>query len=296
MSTASFTVSWSLGTEANFQTLQAISTALGSTFGLTRTASGPSWSSGTVHSTGTWEVYAFADALQATKPFYFYIGYVADAGRAPGIPCLQFQVGTGYSSGAVTGNTSPFMTLCPSLNNNACFPYTANQQYCYMSGSTNRFNIALGEGPNLYATEFISVERTHDTTGADTGDGCIVYTTNGDPAAFNTLAAPANSINMVVPSTGIIAGYNTAFVAAIPAGATTMSTATNVGCAQVVPFNFIPYNPGLGVMMYAGTDFPVYTSQSITVYGSAHTYLPLQQVYSYWSSPAATMHLLMRYE
>jgi len=78
-----------------------------------------------------------------------------------------------------------------------------------------------------------------------------------------------------------------------------------VGTLQCVPFNFIPYNPGLGVLLYYGSDYPVYTPVSLEVYGASHTYLPLQNGYSgfgetggYAGGPCgnSATHIMMRYE
>jgi hypothetical protein len=103
---------------------------------------------------------------------------------------------------------------------------------------------------------------------------------------------------MVIPFSGAVAGHNTSFVSAFNNGKTTMAVGTTVGTNAVVPFCFRPYNPGYGVLLYYSSDYPVYSTQSITqTDGNPHTYLALQQVNRFFTNPyGLPASILMRFE
>lgn len=110
-----------------------------------------------------YEMWRFADALQATSPFFFKIEYGSSAAGAV-TPGIWVTTGTGSNgTGAIT-NPSARQAIHSTGN-------SVGLTTCFFSGGTNRFSMVLWA--SIVAAPFpliLSIERSHDTTGADTGE------------------------------------------------------------------------------------------------------------------------------
>jgi len=296
MSAASFNVWAAADTTAHWATNSRIGTNI-TGVGLTKDGT-----SGQIVWTGSqvegYELFSFADTLQSTYPVHLRIDYV--------------PVGTAYITGyTFTISTAPNATgqvmQLPQAISSGSRSYDDNEiSNCYVSGSTNRLSLALFEGPNIFSYYFLNIERTKDSSGNDTTDGIIIQACVGDGNGSADITRPSGGlVSTMLPFSGAVGGYQPVWNTQFNFNSSTLNNGSTVGTLQCVPFNFIPYNPGLGVLLYYGSDYPVYTPVSLEVYGASHTYLPLQNGYSgfgetggYAGGPCgnSATHIMMRYE
>lgn len=121
---------------------------------------------GAINTSQGYEVYRFADALQASAPCVFKIEY--GSGSAATTPAIWITVGkTTDNAGTLTGLFTTRKQLTSASN--------ASAQPCRVSGDTNRIvavmNTNLANGPFGFG-----IERTHDGAGADTAEGLLFWT------------------------------------------------------------------------------------------------------------------------
>lgn len=117
-----------------------------------------------------YEIWRFADALQATKPVFIRIDYgiaaVTDRMR------IIVRVGTATDgAGTLTGQVGTAITLAPSASKavGVLLP-----SFC--SGSTSRLNLLTNvDLANSNFSMLICVERTKTNLGVDTGDGIATF-------------------------------------------------------------------------------------------------------------------------
>lgn len=236
-----------------------------------------------------YKVYKLADTLQATVPFFMRIDYgLTTYGTTP--PQYTFTVGTATDgAGNITTQASQALVLAPIAG-------TAVLQNCYFSGDTSRFHMCLFDGPTQNEALFFSIERSKDATGADNGDGMMIY---GRCNGANTYNDPIGTFSQLVPAaaTGLVYNALTSIPAAFNQAQNTMANGSTLGVALPIPFNLRPFNYGLGCLIYQGTDFGLYTVTGITVYSVSHSYIALNQSCSSPTLPSNKLtHLMMRYE
>ncbi len=154
---------WGSAVDASFTTL-----------GWVRTSDTGQVDWGTVASTGTtnaaygYSIFRMADSLQSSYPVFIKVEY--GSGGTPQTACLWIQVGTGSNgTGTLTGAITGRYQL-----------YCANAEItnlpCYFSGSTNRYcGVFWPTNNQSYNYMMISIERTHNSSGADTGDGLLFF-------------------------------------------------------------------------------------------------------------------------
>jgi hypothetical protein len=123
---------------------------------------------GTINTDADWEIWRFADTLQATSPFFFKFQWRVASSTST--PALKFSVGTGLDGvSAVNGNTFAEQTLI-------CGSVSSTAYLCAVSADTNRVAVALWAAPdattNLYV--IFGVERTHNADGSDNDEGAFV--------------------------------------------------------------------------------------------------------------------------
>jgi hypothetical protein len=296
MSATSFNVWAAADTTAHWSTNSRIGTNIQGV-GLTKDGA-----SGQIVWTGSqvagYELFSFADSLQGDFPVHLRIDYTP-VGTAY-VTGYTFTISTApNASGQVMGLPMAISTGGRAFDDNEI-------SNCYVSGNTNRLSLALFEGPNIFSYYFLNIERTKDSTGADTNDGIIIQACVGDGAGSADVTRPAGGlINTMLPFSGTVGGYQPVWNTQFNFNSSTLNNDTEIGTLQVVPFNFIPYSPGLGVLLYYGSDYPAYSPTTLEVYGASHTYLPLQNGYSgfgytggYAGGPCgnANTHIMMRYE
>jgi hypothetical protein len=234
--------------------------------------------------------YSFADTLQSTVPISFTLQYASgDFNFNPSAYVLQVTCGS---------NISPSVQMRPG-GGNGTIPagnlYDGSENV-FISGDTNRIAVAIGEGPDLYGNLFFNIERTKNSDGTDSNEGCIfqwMYSGGGGESPVN----PNPIGNMVIPASGTIAGFNPYYIAPLNQASATLSHSEAIGALPVTPFNFRPYFYGMGLQLYYSSDVAMYTPISIPIYGADHTYLPLNQgQFMQHTNPRRPTALLMRYE
>jgi hypothetical protein len=230
-----------------------------------------------------YEVWRFADALQATKPVFFKIEY--GSGAAATTPALWITFGSGTDgSGTLTGTLSTRMSLPASGS------YTTNDLTSYFSGDTNRFTMALwlaGTGAAATYALFVSIERSVDGAGTPTGEAVLFVAVNGGTGvkqvAWNTTTGPTTTVETSLGAMGPSVG--------------TGSSGSQLSVYPVFHTKGAFFNSILNAFAYFQSDIPSPAAISFTVYGATHTYLPLGVPVSPTLPRAATAaSLLMRYE
>jgi hypothetical protein len=205
-----------------------------------------------------YEIRTFTDALSASFPVVFKIEY--GGGDNSGI-AYWLTVGTGSDgNGNLTGVVSNRINLYSNQAN-------ANPQNYYLSGASDRLAFSMADGPNLNYTQVFGIERSKNSSGADNSDGVLLFYCNGSGSSGSSL----------IPFTGTWQGLQPCWPAAINyynySTSNSMQNGSNVGVAIPIPFNFYPFNPGLNFLIYQGTDFGAYSQETLSLYGSNHTYL-----------------------
>lgn len=124
---------------------------------------------GAAHTSYGYEIYRFADALQATSPVFMKIEY-GSGGQNGARPGLWITFGTGSDgAGNLTGRVSTRIPLSAYEASN-----TAGSNKCYVSGDTGRLCFSLFNNTDTRYGLLFSVERTCDAAGNLTGDGLMI--------------------------------------------------------------------------------------------------------------------------
>ncbi|MGH7749405.1 MAG: hypothetical protein ACREQ5_32250, partial [Candidatus Dormibacteria bacterium] len=227
-----------------------------------------------------YQIWGLGDALQATSPFYMRVDFGTVSQVAVGI-WVTFGTSTD-GAGTIGGQKSSLMAVA------SAGEYTTLQN-CYFSGATNRFGFNLFDGPTQYDNVMLSVERTKSAAGVDTGDGLVIATRGSYTLTVSQVITTA--------AVGPIGDAQPYFLAALNIQQNSMATQAKVGFAYIVPFNGIPFNPGLGLLLYQTSDFPQYTVQSLAMYdGLNHNYLVCTPNSLSPCFGIANVHMLLRYE
>lgn len=223
------------------------------------------------------EIFRFNDTLQSTAPIFIRIDYgqgsYADA-------AVWWTVGTGTDgSGTVTGNPSAAI-LCEIYNTGDA------TQTAYVTGSTNwlAWTLMLAS-PAASMPALLSIERTHDGTGADTNEGLLILNHTG--AAIKQMMWFAASGSGTSESTwGVL----------FP-GSGNSSSGSYVAVYPFFLTKGIYTFPPIGFLAGNSNNFTAGVPFSLTYYGAAHTYMPLATAGANMSlSRGANGMWLLRYE
>ncbi|WP_257311098.1 hypothetical protein [Geothrix fuzhouensis] len=159
------------------------------------------------------EVWAMQDSLQATAPLFLKVDYGTGTGAT--YPSLWVTVATGHDG---AGNLTGSMTTRRLITITA----TANVYNCRFSGEVNRFCCWYGQSSTATNDHYgFSVERSHGSTGADTGDGalCLSFAYN---TGFSQVLSAVGSVpvsyshwNCTAPPTGTYADAADIYLAAV---------------------------------------------------------------------------------
>lgn len=127
-----------------------------------------------------WEIWRFDDTLQATAPFYFRIYWRTGSGASTVV--LALKVGTGWDGVSdVNGNTYAEQQLITTTG-----AAGITNQWCVVSGDTNRIAVALWFGPDATGSVpglLFGIERLHNADGSDNDEGVYVLTQYGSSTA-----------------------------------------------------------------------------------------------------------------
>lgn len=213
-----------------------------------------------------YEIWAFYDVLQATKPVYVKIWYFVNGNT---VPQMQIQVGTVTDgAGNLTGSTTAVYT---GRYYSAAFTSTT---YCNVASDGSYLTAVIGAASGTVPWLMLSIDRTRNTDGTANGDGlyCVmgntVSGTNPATGVVNTLTYGVLGLNRAWKQ-----GTNATFPQDLP------NTATGVAGTDVNIFPHIPYAPRpegcLAILGMFWTDLAYGNTVSVTHLGAAHTYFSL---------------------
>lgn len=233
-----------------------------------------------------YEIWRFADTLQATAPVFFKIQYGEGAGVDS--PHIKIQFGSGSDgAGNLTGNLSTTFV--------AGMPANTGAGLTVGSGSTNRFvfcggfpaasNVGLGFG----------FERSVDAAGNPTAEA-ILWIGHKDTGGSPT------GVEAAVWSTtlGMMGTLETTLGVLFPHGNTSISGAQNM-VFPVFHNKGVFMNPGLNAVGYLTESISPSGTISVYMYGMLHSYYTLPAI-SFVSGAAfrgvgsGTESIAIRYE
>lgn len=294
---ASFTATpsnWTNSSDANFRSWGSYIAARLLAVGLVKTSDTGQidWTTVTAPASANvyqgYEIWRFADTLQATAPVYIKIEFGSSSAAAN--PAIRVQFGSGSNgSGTLTGNLSTqYISGC-----------TAVAGACSVvgSGSTNRFCMIGGFTTAAGYGMFFGFERSKDAAGEDTSEAVL--------GCFSGLASAVASTTKFWPvwSTTLgDLGLNTAHAAPalFPPGTTSTSGSQTV-VAPILHSKGIFMNPGMNFLGYYTENIAINGTPSIYMYGAVRTYYSLpaasaMQTTSWQGPGGGTEALGIRYD
>jgi hypothetical protein len=208
-------------------------------------------------------VYKMGDAAQSTCACYMRLDFgTCGSTDLPGIK-VQFCIGGTNGSGTLTGNLSTQITT------GGGGIATAGNGNCRCSGDTSSFRMHFWSSTFAAIGWTLVIERDRDASGNDT--------TLGINFAFshcNTTSTIATNSQFLETAGGTGANESRWYGLI-----SSQSTQSGNGTTGVAPVRCVlgPFrNPMKGLLITARPDFGNETTNSIVIYGVAHTYLMLR--------------------
>ncbi len=242
---------WGLGLQAQLTAMGLVNTADTGQINWT-TVTRPA-----INTSGGYEIWRFADALQATVPVYirieYRIGGVADR------PGLNITVGSGTNgAGTITGQVGASTTIVPGSSKTIGITLPS-----YCSGSTSRLSLVthLDVSSGSFALSVL-VERPKDAAGANTANGVMVLL-----HANSSFTSQLVTASGTVPSAG-----GTAPFATIASAQTLAGLDTCLMPGQVPAGGFCRF---LSCLAYKHTDIGEVVSFTALHLGATRTFMPI---------------------
>lgn len=253
-----------IGTDAEFRTWGSGLAAQLLAMGLVQTSDTGqiNWTTVTrpaINTYGGYEIWRFADTLQATKPVFFKLEYgissVADR------PALRFTVGTG-SNGTGTINGQIGTTWAGTIGASKTSGVTLNS---YCSGSTSRLSLVTNLDPssNTFAIR-ANIERPKSSSGVEQGDFiATLFATNNAGSQYQNIP-----FSGTVPTLYSAGSPNVGFSGTNTTAGTDVSLAPPVlvGNGKVLLGSWL---------VYKHVDIGELVTFTATHLGASHTFLPI---------------------
>lgn len=219
-----------------------------------------------------YRIYRMADTLQSTNPVFLRIDYGSSA--SANTPAMWLTIGTGSNgSGTITGLLfNGGATAGPTVTQSSNTTPLANNSYG--SASTNRFSIALFVQTNTAYGIFLSLERTKDSSGADTGVGLLLAYTDPVNGSNGGSLQYTRYISMTVgqqPTAEL--GLSYILTRQNPSE---VFGGGDIGVGIVLFFKGVSQQPGTNLTINNSSDVSAEGSFSLTLYGSTRTYQNLR--------------------
>jgi hypothetical protein len=255
---------WTNSSDANFRAWGlAVATKLGQV-GLVQTADAGQINWTTVTAPGGadtyqgYEIWRFADALQATAPVFMKVQYGSGASNAAN-PGIRVVFGSGSDgAGNLTG------VLSSNLDSEATA--SAGAVTAYWSGSTNRFAMAIMS--SAVANQHLMLfERSLDSLGAVTSEAVLWL-------SKPSLSATVMSELAWDTATGDKTAVETTFGVLVPANGTGV-TGTQIAVYPVFHQKGVFMFPGMNSMVYFNAAITANSQIAVPVYGASRVYMPL---------------------
>lgn len=230
------------------------------------------------------KVYRMNDTLQATKPVFIKIEF--GSGAAAAIPSIWVTIGTTHDGAGTIGGTILLARLQISSTANSAVVQTdsygsaANNRVCFGMW-LNSANIPL----------WFSLERTKDSTGADTNEGLL----------FNYGWSTTKAVSATLMFVGTQPPQQTNGLHFISCQENNSIFATDVGVSPVFNMAGVAKQPGMNLMVSRSGDFGNFSNPSIPIYGTNHTYVHLGALISTFRNGFNALcdtgcRLMIRYE
>lgn len=234
-----------------------------------------------------YEIWGMGDALQSTFPVIIRIGYSTNSAATTN-PALNITGGTATDgAGNITGvTTGSIFVIANSLTTGNATP-----QPRYLSGSTNRITMSLW--PTVAGNArvgFVNIERSHDTSGADTSTYATINVFNPVPLS-----------SQISWSSTAVTTTQTKWAGVITTGAGTASFGSSTEVAPLFPLVGALGNPLINVFIGKSTDWTDQTQFSFTIYNTAHNYIvnnvsPVTTANNLLPDSSATCCIISRYD
>lgn len=294
---ASFSTSpanYTNSSDANFRTWGSYLSGRKAAVGLVQTADTGqvNWTTATApiiaNSYLNYEIWRFADSLQATAPVFIKVEYGSNT--STNNPGVRVQFGSG-SNGAGT------LTGAVSAQYLAAVTATTTAVEVKGSGGTARFCVAAAfTTSGTYCMQY-GFERSKDASGNDTAEAVLGFF-NNSPSGNST---SARYVPVWSTTLGDIGSTSTMAVPALfPPGATATS-GSQIVVSPILHSKGIFMNPGMNFLGYYSESIASNGTPSIYMYGATRTYYTLPQnagvAGSGWQGPGAgTECLAIRYD
>lgn len=204
------------------------------------------------------EIWRFSDALQATAPVFIRVEY--GTGTSTSISSLWITVGN------ATNGASALAGQYIGTRRQVAEQSVGAAATLWVSGSTNRLSLFIGQGGSINFSVLVVVERTHDATGADTDDGVFILTSSVAISFLQQLMPfPKNNSFPPVPAA---AGGGVVW----PGLGAVSSFGGDVGVCPPMGFLGKPFY-FLGMLVHANADIGGGGTFIVSLLGSNHTYL-----------------------
>ena len=281
--------------DANFRAWGSYVSAQLAAMGLVQTADTGqiNWATvtnpGAINTYSGYEIWRFADALQATAPVYIKIQY--GEGAATDGPGMRFQFGSGSDgAGNLTGIlSSEWDAECGSVTSSALVRGSGGTaRFCMNGGFTAAGGLGLWFG----------FERSKNAAGEDTAEAVLFLShSNG---SSNSTGTTTQQIGVWSTTLGDLQNSNTVMPAIFPLGSTAAS-GTQIMTMPILHNKGVYMNPGLNFMGYYTENITPSGTPSVYMYGAAHTYYAFPATSGIsgtgWQGPGSgTEALMMRYE
>lgn len=235
---------------------------------------------GAANTSAGYEIWRFADTLQATVPVYIKIEY----GTGGGATLFGIWITTGASTdGAGTlGTIKTNRIQMQTTSVGSSTPWK-----CWISGSTSRCTLAMyvDSGGTNYAS-IAAIERIQDANGADTSLGAVQATALRNASSTSQVIVPSGNQPAALAELGLMMPFSSA----------AWAYGANVYTGPVFPVGWGVHPPLQGLLGYFGGDITTGASQTISVYGTNRTFYPVGTANLNGLGVSTSASLLVRYD
>lgn len=226
-----------------------------------------------INTSAGYEIYRMNDSLQATAPCFMKLEF--GTGSATSSPAIWITIGTGSDgSGNITGALLTRYQMVGTGNH-----ITSS---CYLGIASNRLSVVLWASAN-YCLSF-SLERTHNSSGADDATGFLFF-----------FAKQGSRASAYLPNSGSIPAMQTAWNSCVPPSGSG-ALAPDIFTYPVRCWRPGETMPSFNTIAYVSTDFSNLVTINVTGYdGVSRTYLTLGSILGN-STYGGTGYVAWRYE
>jgi hypothetical protein len=228
-----------------------------------------------------YRIYRMDDALAGSFPVYMRIDYGSGVNNTAGWEFgMWLTIGTGSNgTGTITGiilngTTDTVCTVSEARQPGSSGTNTATNSY----GSATAGRVQLGMFINTVANNplVLSIERTKDSAGADTGDGLLLAFTSGNNGGTTVPGAVVDGCLTHTCYLVRAGGAQPTIEYGVSFTITRMNPSEtfggDIGVGILIHFKGIVQQPGIGMCVSKSSDVSAEGTFVMSLYGSSHTY------------------------